>query len=248
MINDVRESMKIILISSLCLLNLCLSSYAQEHAPDAKADYWNELYKSVVNEYGFDQVLVNGIFYEDDLLGKIGHPFLFENRFYQGTLIFRGNEYKGIEMKYDIYDQQLLIYVTQNYSNAWIIPPNAFISAFSFDGKAFVKYTLKGEPKFYQVVFDSEKLKCLYYWLKSRYDSDHERKFYSYGFTESARKSYLLLNDILLEYKNNSSFVRLFPQEIKYQIERYIKSNRIKVNKCDDSVVQKLIIYCNSLL
>jgi hypothetical protein len=239
--------MKFLLISFLLILDFPFSIYSQEQSSYIKTDF-NELYKSIQDEYGFDQVLVNGIFYEDDLLGKIGHPFLLENRFYKGKLIFRGNEYRGIEMKYDIYNQQLLIFVTQNNSNVWIILPNEFISSFSFDEKTFVKFTFKREPKFYQVVCDSEKLKCLYYWLKYRYDSDHKRKFYSYGFTESARKSYLLLNDILLEYKNNSSFIRLFPQEIKYQIEGYIKSNRIKVNKCDDSIVRKLIIYCNSLL
>jgi hypothetical protein len=241
--------MKLLLISSLFLLSysFSISIYSQEQSSYIKTNY-NELYKSIQDVYGFDQVLVNGIFYEDDLLGKIGHPFLFENRFYQGTLIFRGNEYKDIEMKYDIYKQQLLLYVKQNNSIAWIIPPNEFISAFSLDEKTFEKFTLKGEPKFYQLVCDTEKLKCLYYWLKYREDSDHERKFYSYKFTESARKSYLLLNDLLLEYKNNSSFVRLFPQEIKYQIKRYIKSNKIKVHKCDDSVVRGLVIYCNSLL
>ncbi len=88
-----------LMISSLCLLNLCLSTYAQEHAPNAKADYWDELYKSAVNEYGFDQVLVNGICYEDEYLGTVGHPFLFEDQFYKGTLIYRESEYQRVRYK-----------------------------------------------------------------------------------------------------------------------------------------------------
>jgi hypothetical protein len=143
------DSMKNILISILCWLNLCLSSYAQEYAPNTKADYWNALYKSVVNDYGFDQVLVNGIYYEDDYWGKVGHPFLFEDQFYKGTLIYREKEYQGVDLKYDIYKQQVILYIRQNNSIAWIIPPNDFISAFSLGDKLFVKSAFKGVSRFY---------------------------------------------------------------------------------------------------
>ena len=100
-----------LIISSLFLLNPCLSSFAQEHSPDAKDGNWNELYKSVVNEYGFDQVLVNGIHYEDDYRGKVGHPFLFEDQLYKCTLMFRGRAYHGVDIKYDIYKQQVILYI-----------------------------------------------------------------------------------------------------------------------------------------
>ncbi len=143
--------MKNILIFSLYLLNLCLSAYAQEYAPDAGADFRNELYKSVDNEYGIDQVLVNGICYEDEYLGTVGHPFLFENQFYKGTLTYREREYQGLDIKYDIYKQQVILYIRQNNSIAWIIPPNDFISAFSLGDKLFVKHTFEGVPGFYQV-------------------------------------------------------------------------------------------------
>ena len=186
-----------LMIFSLCLLNLCLSSFAQEYSPHAKADYWNELYKSIVKEYGFDQVLVNGICYEDEYWSKVGHPFLFEDQFYKGTLKYREKEYHGMYIKYDIYKQQVILYVVQDNSIAWIIPPNDFISAFSLGNKLFVKYIFQEVPKFYQVVFDTEELKCLYYWSKSRYDSDHNRFYNSYRFTDSERKTYLVVDGAL---------------------------------------------------
>jgi hypothetical protein len=240
--------MKNILISSLCLLNICLSSYAQEHSPNAKVDYWNELYKSVVNEYEFDQVLVNGICYEDEYLGTVGHPFLFEDQFYKGTLIYRGGEYKGLDIKYDIYKQQVILYIRQNNSIAWIIPPNDFISAFSLGDKLFVKHTFEGVPRFYQMIFDTEELKCLYYWSKLRYNSDHKRYYYSYRFTDSERKTYLIVDDVLKKYGDNRSFVRLFPQESQMRIKQYIKNNKIKVAKSSDVEIEKLVTYCKTLL
>jgi hypothetical protein len=240
--------MKNILISSLCLLNICLSSYAQEHSPNAKVDYWNELYKSVVNEYEFDQVLVNGICYEDEYLGTVGHPFLFEDQFYKGTLIYRGGEYKGLDIKYDIYKQQVILYIRQNNSIAWIIPPNDFISAFSLGDKLFVKHTFEGVPRFYQMIFDTEELKCLYYWSKLRYNSDHKRYYNSYRFTDSERKTYLIVDDVLKKYGDNRSFVRLFPQESQMRIKQYIKNNKIKVAKSSDVEIEKLVTYCKTLL
>jgi hypothetical protein len=237
-----------LMISSLCLLNVCLSSYAQEHASNAKADYWNELYKSVANEYGFDQVLVNGICYEDEYLEPIGHPFLFEDQLYKGTLIYREREYQGLDIKYDIYKQQVILFIRQNNSIAWIIPPNDFISAFSLGDKLFVKHSFEGVTRFYQMIFDTEVLKCLYYWSKLRYDSDHKRYYNSYRFTDSERKTYLIVYDVLKKYDDNRSFVRLFPQKSQLRIKQYIKNNKIKVAKSSDVEMKKLVTYCKTLL
>jgi hypothetical protein len=240
--------MKNILLSSFCLLNLCLTSYGQENVPDAKADYWNELYKSVVNEYGFDQVLVNGTCYEDIYLGSVGHPFLFEDQFYKGTLIYREREYQGVDIKYDIYKQQVILYFRQNNSIAWIIPPNDFISAFNLGDKLFVKHPFEGKSRFYQVIFDTEELKCLYYWSKLRYDSDHKRYYNSYRFTDSEKTTYLFIDDVLKKYSDNRTFVRLFPEESQVRIKQYIKNNKIKVAKSSDVVMEKLVTYCKTLL
>ena len=229
-------------------MNLCLSAYAQEYAPDARADFWKELYNSVVNEYGIDQVLVNGICYEDEYLGTVGHPFLFENQFFKGTLTYREREYLGLDIKYDIYKQQVILYLRQNNSIAWIIPPNDFISAFSLGDKLFVKHTFKGIPRFYQVIFDTEELKCLYYWSKLRYDSDHKRGYNSSKFTDTKRKTYLIVDDVLKKCRDNRSLVRLFPQESQARIQQYIKNNKIKVAKSSDAEIEKLVTYCRTLL
>jgi hypothetical protein len=240
--------MKNILISLLYLLNLCLSSYAQEYAPDTGDDFRNELYKSVVNEYGIDQVIVNGICYEDEYLGTIGHPFLFEDQFYKGTLIYREREYQGLDIKYDIYKQQVILYIRQNNSIAWIIPPNDFISAFSLGDKLFVKHTFGGVTGFYQLIFDTKELKCLYYWSKLRYDSDHKRDYNSYRFTDSEKKTCLVVGDVLKKYRDNRSFARLFPQECQMRIKQYIKNNKIKVAISSDVEIEKLVTYCKTLL
>jgi hypothetical protein len=241
------KSILCLVISSLFLLNLCLSSYSQEPAPIAKTGCWNELYKSVADAYGFDQALATGMCYEDDYQGKVGHPFLFEDQFYKGTLKFRGRAYQGVEIKYDIYKQQVILYIMQNSSVAWIIPPNEFISSFSLNDKWFEKFTFHEGSGFYQVVFDTPEMKCLYHWSKLRYDSDHKKDFNSSRFTESERKTYLLVDNDLKKYSDNKSFVRLFPQKNRQQIKQYMKNNKIKVSRSSESEIVKLLTFCRTL-
>ncbi len=98
------------------------------------------------------------------------------------------------------------------------------------------------------MIFDTEELKCLYYWSKLRYDSDHKRDYNSYRFTDSERKTYLVVDDVLKKYGDNRSFVRLFPQESQVRIKQYIKNNKIKVAKSSDVEIEKLVTYCKTLL
>lgn len=221
---------------------------AQEHPNKIKTSYL-ELYKSFQNEYGFDQELINGIFYEDQYIGAIGHPFLFENRFYQGSLLYKKKEYTDINLKYNIHEQQLIVYSTINNSNVWVILPNEFISQFSINDKLFVKLNFPEEGlKFYQLIFESEKFNCLYFWFKQKENSDHKRTVNSFKFTESKKKYYLVVENALKEYKNNTSFVKLFPPEIHSQIKEYLYAHKIKVSKNDDDTVKELMVFCNKLL
>jgi hypothetical protein len=112
----------------------------------------------------------------------------------------------------------------------------------------FVKYTFQEEPRYYQVIFDTEDLKCLYYWSKLRYDSDHNTYYNSSRFTDGERKTYLFIGGVLKKYTENRSFVGLFPKESQVRINEYIKNNKIKVANSSDAEMEKLVTYCKTLL
>ena len=67
-------------------------------------------------------------------------------------------------------------------------------------------------------------------------------------FTESEKENYLLLDGSLKKYKNNRSFTKLFPNEIKARLREYIRNNHINVTKSSDEKIKELLTYCNSLL
>jgi hypothetical protein len=241
--------MKHLLVLSAFLLSFHASAEAQAQPRQDIIDY-RKLYESVIDEYGFDQVLVNGVIFEDKYRKKVGHQFFLEDKLYSGTLIYRGKEYKRIEMKYDICNQQLILYIKHNYLTVGIVPSNDCISTFSLGDKIFSKYHFEGEPRFYQVVFDTDKLECLYYWSKQVQGTgnDGNTNYYHHEFTDSEKKSYLKLNGSFEKYTNNRSFTDLFPQEAKVMVRQYLKTNHFKVTKSSDEKIKELLTYCNYLL
>jgi hypothetical protein len=246
--------MKILIV---CLFTLCFnlsviifSGYSQEWPPYIKdKDYYSELYNHIQTEYKSDQVLVNGLYYDNYYRNAIGHPFLFDDLFHKGTLVYQNKQYKDLDMKYDIYEQKLLISYMLHDRNIRFIPLNEFISEFGFNEMHFKKYSFPGmSPGFYQVIADYGDIKCLYYWFKKKTESSHFRVISSYQFYKSEKTCYLVLDNKLFRYINKFSFVRLFPKDKRYEIRKYLKSEKIKVLKSNDDMIRKLIDYCHNCL
>ncbi len=225
-----------------------LSSLAQFQKIDTLTAYFNQLYSSVQEVYGTDQVLCNGVFYQDVYQAKIGHPFLFEDQFYRETITFKGKKYSDIDVKYDIYEQRLIVYLKNDNTVNWVILPNDFISAFTLNGKHFIRCILHDEPAFYEAIYDAGKIKCLYFWSKSRFDAGRKDLSNTVEFKYNLRKNYLILDGQLLQYRKNNSFINAFPKQIKHELKSYMNSNRIKVNSSDNNTLYELLTYADSLL
>lgn len=231
---------------SLLFFSICFTSLFSQYK-DVETIY-KAIYLKTQSDFGIDQVLVNGISYENKYHTAIGHPFFLEDKFNTGKLVYRGRSYTDIEMKYDVYEHQLVINYSSENQNFWIVLPNEFISEFSIKDKNFKKYSFENmQPGFYQVLSSPETIKCLYYWRKNRNNSDHRKFYYSYEFSKDKRTSYLLIDNILSQYHSNSSFLKLFPVEIRSDIKKYISTNKIKVTKSNDKVIEELVDHCFKL-
>lgn len=210
-------------------------------------EYNEDLYQTIQYVYGFDQELVNGIFYENHYQRALGHPFWGVDAFYTGEIHFRNKYYKNVSMKLDIYQHRLLMDYHKDNRQVRIIIPNSFISDFILQGKLFVNSTIHNQTGFYQVVGEPGGLQCFYYWYKNRNESEHNRTTLSYAFTEAKRKYFLRIDNNYIRYYNNSSFVNAFPKEIKSNIKKYLKTRKIKVKHTKDESLVELLNYCNSL-
>lgn len=221
---------------------------AQPAVPDGDVLFMEVLETSKSN-YGVNPLLQNGIFYENLYITAQGHPFLLDDTYKTGFISFRNSRYEGVSLKYDIFTQQVVIsheqegLVLQNYLS------NEFIDSFRIDGKMFRQVAFEDEnPGFYQAVFGKDDLACYYQWFKTRTESHEAGTYKIYVFSEDKLRRYLLIDGVLVRYRNNRSFVKAFPKSTGKQIRTYLKESGIKVDQADDHIMQSLLCICTEIL
>ncbi len=100
---------------SLILFLLFANNAINAQVDSSQQLLFNQIFSAAEKEYGIDQELINGLLFEDKNQDVIGHPYLLNYYSNQGSLIYRGKQYSNLLLRYDIYDQQvLLIYLFNN--------------------------------------------------------------------------------------------------------------------------------------
>ncbi len=258
---------------AILIFPLSSNCFSQTTIPESK-DKFNIISNYAKEKYGVDPLLVNGIYFENPYYNAKGHQFLHNGDFHQGSIIFRNKKYDDVRLMYDIYSQQIVInHKTSNEiqislkrnelnSEARLREQiadkkkhekdmmtnylaNEFISEFWLSGSHYKKLYLEdNEPKYYQVISDEGQLKCYYAWYKIRYKSYDKGDYLNYSFSDSKFKSYLVIDAELNRFWNNRSFLKLFPDNTKSQIRSFLRTNKIKVNKANDSTIKEVIHFC----
>ncbi len=232
-------------LSILVLYFLPLQLFSQNSAEQLSAG--DELYKLVEQKYGIDEILVNGRHFDNLYVHDLGHPYFGEDTYKKGYLLTHKQKYKDLLLKYNIFDQTLVVqYVGKENSQTEYLPPVEFISEFSFENHKFKKYDFpKTGERFFEEVYVGE-ISCLCLWRKTKDKSEHNVTFMAHKYSDSEKKYFLLMEDVLYSIKNKSALLKLFPEH-KTSISQFIKANKIKLYKSPDDKVSELIAYCESL-
>jgi len=227
------------LIFCLFFLSALVYVDAQEQAADRDLQV-ADIYHDAIEAYGVNPQLKNGVYYENFYYNAVGHPFLLEEGYQQGTVTYRDRHYDNVQLRYDIFSQQLLILhdgeeeVLQNY-----LAPE-FVSDFSIGPLFFIKLDgPAGTPGFYQEVARGDGILCCYGWYKSR-SENHEGNYMKYVFGDQKFRRYLVIGGEFTRYRTNRSFLRALPAEVRQEARAYIKANNIKVNHAGDDMMQEL--------
>ena len=227
----------------LCMLvALPLSLHSQK--PDATIIA--ELEQMVTESYGPNQHLINGIEYINLHILSTGHKFLDEDEFYKGELVIDKKVYKDVFLKYDIFNQQVLLLIQHpSGGNKQIILNNLRIDEFEINGRIFRKYTFPGTGTLFYQVIGNDEMACLFHFRKQEIPRPIDNYTLS-EFTDEKKKSYLHWQAELHAFKSNRSFVGIFPDH-QPRIKSFIRQNKFRVKKLNDSQMQQLISYCNSI-
>lgn len=192
-------------------------------------------------------VLYNGKIYTYYLPPETkGHQFLTEKAFSQGWLKIRGNVYDDQYLNYDLFNQQLIMqYQSQNGISRQIVVSDAWLEEFGFDEKYFVA---NGHPggMIFQVI---GKMPCriFYHWTKTL-DLSKEYGARNYVFSKPKKEMFLALNDTLLRFSRNRSFISVFRSAFTDAeaniVMNYLKRKRINIKKADDQTMEELLAFC----
>jgi hypothetical protein len=232
----------------ICLVLLSAASCALNAQEDrSRQALFNQIYSAAEREYGMHQELTNGVLLVSKNQDAIGHPYYLDYYTNQGSVIYRGKKYANLNLRYDLFDQQLmLIYLHDGVEyKLWL--HKEFIAEFFVENKRFIHEILGGdkEPRFYQVIGEGLPVKVLYFWDKSltKVNAGNSEK----SMFEERKESYILRDNELVSFKGNRSFAGRFPSDFNKAIKKQIRKHAIKVKNATDAEMELLVEYINKL-
>ena len=211
------------IIVGFCAVFFSFSTHSQV-ASNQKAPY-----------YWFDEIiglnntgLYKGIEYREEyrFFTNEYHKFFLENKFYLGNILYDGEYYYNVEMKYDLYEDNVLVKILGESKYLFITLITELIENFSIKNHNFIKITdnKKGlENGFFELIYKSKKITCLKKNVKKSFKVYEENNL-SYKFL---KKNYytIIKNETSYEISSKSSIIKVFPKK-KKTVNSFFKNNK----------------------
>lgn len=227
--------------------------FAQSETENLTSTSSNKAFVNALNIYnnaiGRNSLIFTGGVYHDSQRGIKGHPFYMNDYWEIGTIVYEGQKYDSIEIKYDILRDLLLVKNIDKRGFIWPIQLNSLkVEEFNVMGHHFMNIeedTLSNfKTGFYDVLSDGDKAKVL---IKRRKEINESQGF------GKLEKEYVL-NDIWYiissqEYyvvKRKSSILKVFADR-KNEIKAFLRKNKDKFRNDHEKQLIEVVEYYNSI-
>jgi hypothetical protein len=229
----------------ISLLFLFSSSVFSEKRP-TDSDYQNIYLSEQHDSLQGNQVLYNGRLWRNLYLRVRDNQFLFSNDFLQGSVSIGGNEFKGLYIKYDIYNDEIII----PGSNGAILQLNkelvdSFTFTYQLKNYRFAKITedsVKGFFGYVNILYSGKS--TLYIKYRKEIDllavDDKYDKFFQIS------KIYLIRDGVVHLIKNRRYLLKNM-EDHEAQVKEFIKKNKIIVSKKNPDSFIPLVRYYDTL-
>jgi len=198
--------------------------------------------------YGLSQNLYNGKIYEDFYNYEvIGHPFIKNKTYLNGSLSLRIASYNHVQLNYDIYTQKVLLaFKTQNNAYRQIEIPLEHLLAFKIENQDFRNIKTENQSyKIFQVIGDGEH-QIYIQWYK-KLEVIRASSNYKYEFTNAKRTLFLHKDEHLIAIDRNKKLRKIFSKKQQIELKKWMKSKHIKLRKANDNELLILCQYLNLL-
>lgn len=239
-INSIHKKVFFFLLISILTCNLLFSQN-----PHDLSDPFVVVKDSLNRVYGLDPVLYNGIIYASVYPKNVkGDQYFSSINYVRGEATIRGIKYKNLDLNYDIYKQELLLkYLNPNNSYNIIMISKAWLEGFSIGNVNFEFYSTPEIPRRIYQVLGVYSIRLLYY-NKKVLQLNNAAGSTSFYFLP-VKELFVLMDNSILKFHNNRSFIHLFAPEKQPIIKKYLRKNRIKVSRATDNVMEELINFCS---
>lgn len=204
-------------------------------------DYEKDHYKWFDNYIGIENTgLFNGLRYKEAYrtYGE-KHKFYLTSNFLNGAITYDGQTYFDIQMKYDLYEDQIIVNLISHSGNNILQLLDDKVEAFTINDHIFVKISdnqsmNSSEPLtgIFEVLYQSTDL-FLYKKHKKNAKKHLTKAHVSYSF-KSANQYYCYFNENYYQIKSKSDWIKVFPDR-KKEIQSFYSKNKLLLHSNYDA-------------
>ncbi|WP_347924993.1 hypothetical protein [Pontimicrobium sp. SW4] len=192
-----------------------------------------DVYTLFDNTVGIDNIgIYNGVEYEVKFrAGNNTHSYFNSPDFLKGSIDYDGESYFGVNIKYNLYEQEVVAKMKNRNSAEVIITLfKDKINSFTVDNHKFIKITKASSNSdnifgFYEKSFISPDLTLFIKHKKFKKDLYQNEQMYV-EFVEAKKQYVLLYNKTYIELTSKKDIVSVFPN-LKQEIDKFYRNNRL---------------------
>lgn len=222
------------------------SNYIYSFSQNTNSDCQN-IIQFAEEQYGVNDVLVNGKLYFPLHKDVEGHPYYPKNEFILGKIYINSQVFVDIPVKYDIEQQKMIIKVNdKNKSIKLIVLNSKRIDSINIDGRIFLPSEkisdFLPQKRYFERIWNKGFQFVIYHHI-SFDPKKNRRNITPGGFFAIYSDKIIIANDKIINVKSKRSFLILFKSN-KKEILIYMKLNNLKYRKADNSQLKQLMKFC----
>ena len=206
-----------------------------------------DLYKNAI---GRNSKIFTGIFYNDSHLGIIGDPFFMKDAWEISTIVYEGQPYDSIYIKYDIYKDIVIVKYVDKRS--YVIPlevDKAKVDEFSVMGHHFIRIEFDSlstiKTGFFDLLYDGETATVLAKRQKEiLITNELNRLAKEFSLKE---KHYINLGNNFHEIKGKKSILDVLSDR-KNEVKAFLKKNKTRLKNDHEKQLIEAVKYYDSIV
>jgi hypothetical protein len=189
--------------------------------------YKENIYNWFDNNVGIENTNISqGVIYEEKYQPlEDRHSYFKSNQYVKGSILYKGEYFFNIKMKYDLFDQELIVLFERENKNRIAIQLfKRSIDEFYLHNTHFIKLKIDDTSGFYEEGFKSSLLRFYIRNQKTKKEIQYRGKLINV-YRESNFQYIIYYNNVYNEINSRKNIVNIFPEQKQF-INSFFKDNR----------------------